>query len=81
MSHGKIKSQYAVNFKAAPPIVTSIWVLQHTSAMVTGVEPYTRKDGVESSILHWKYEFGRIGTSGLNCAGITWQRVNPLVME
>lgn len=42
---------------------------------LTGVMPYTRKDGVKSVILNWRCDTGETGTTGMKSKDIIWS--NP----
>jgi hypothetical protein len=54
-----------------PPTVGSEIAISGKVAQVVALEPYTRKDGAESLIIHWEVE-GRKATSGLRSAGVKW---------
>lgn len=60
----------AINFSEPPTVGTEI-AISGKVARVVALEPYTRKDGAESLIIHWEVE-GRKATSGLRSAGVRW---------
>lgn len=59
------------NFDEVPPVGLRIRYRRRIVTLIA-VEPYTRKDGAASVILHWRGDDGAEGTSG--CKGNDWTR-------
>ena len=69
------KHQYPFRFAEVPAIGTAlIHGREGVKITLEKATPHTRQDGTAGTILTWRAEDGRIGTSGLCSAGITWAK-------
>lgn len=69
--HRRLVERSPINFDEPPPVGAEI-AIGGKVARVVAVEPYTRKDGVESLIIRWDVD-GRKATSGLRAKGVIWE--------
>jgi hypothetical protein len=68
------KGRYMFDYQAPPMVGTKKRYFKGTALTLIAVDPYQRTDGTPSAVLTWKASDGRIGTSGLRSAAITWVR-------
>ena len=68
------KGRYMFDFPKPPMVGHRQEYFRGQTLTLISVEPYTRANGAQSFVLTWKAEDGRIGTSGLRSAALTWSR-------
>lgn len=68
------KGRYMFDYQSPPMVGTKKKYFKGHVLTLISVDPYERADGALSAVLTWKAADGRIGTSGLRSAAITWVR-------
>jgi len=67
------KTGFPMFFQEVPNLGTKVKYWGGHVAELIAIEPYTNKAGKPSQILSWRFDDGRIGTTGLRSKAVIWR--------
>ena len=67
------KTGYAIFFQAPPPLGTTVTYWGGHTAELVSVSDYAKADGQIVPLLEWRFNDGRVGTSGLRGKTVYWR--------